>query len=261
MTDHENDEPDFESLSEEARTRLVRTEEALRLMGRDEDTIISMRKGMFDLYDPATGEFNVRDFEMFEEALMPTLLGSPIMKDTLACRELLDEPELKRLWFTAEQLQPCMDECDAWLGDQIELEDNPNVAEMFLDESRTDERAAMGEILFRHYELLVTPELERQVYEALFRLSKSRTGEAQRLAKIGMTTFTRFPGRPNPFLQFLFVKSFIFNTDLTEDLPEIVEDEEQLQYLLAEFEDSLYAILAGGEGFPEDLDDEDREEF
>lgn len=266
MKDPDHEELDPESLSEEARQRLEAVEEALRLMGLDEDAIASMRKAMFQLYDPETEDFRLGDLQEFQEAMIPALLGSPVLADTLASRQLLEGPELKRFWFTEEQLQPCVDECDAWIAERLDRGET-DIAEMFLDESKEEEREQMGEILYRHYEGLVTPELSRDVYDVLFELSKSEDEEQQRLAKTAMMTFTMSSGESNTILQSLFVKSFIHNTGIVDDLPSLVESKEQLEDLLADFEDSLFAMLCGAddsmweegdeEDWDEDWDDDD----
>jgi len=258
----ENGDPGSESLSEGALEHLRQGEEILRLMGLDDQTIESMKGAMVKLYDPSTGDFRLDDFEEFKEVMLPTLLDSPVMEETLASTQLLDEPELKPFWLTAEQLQPCLDEWEAWIDDKTQESEDFDSAGLLLDETREEERQELGQILFSHYEQLATKELERAIYDAIYQIAQLESDGRQKMAKNGMATFTLFPGKSNAFLQYLFVKSIVRNTNVTEELPELAEDESQLEEMLMTFEDSLFSILCEGEeslweGDEEDGDDGD----
>lgn len=243
----ENGDPGSEPLSEGALEHLKQGEEVLRLMGLDEETIEAMQEAMLKLYDPSTGEFRLDDFEEFKEVMLPTLLESPVMEETLSSTQLLDEPELKPFWLTAEQLQPCLDEWEAWIDEKAQENENFDAAGMLLDESRDDDRLELGQLLFSHYEQLATKELERKIYDTLYQIAQQESDDRQKMAKSAMATFTLFPGKSNAFLQYLFVKSLVRNTNVTEDLPSLAEDESQLEEMLVTFEDSLFAVLCEGE--------------
>ena len=261
MSEKEADGVDPLNWSAEARKHFEEGAQVFRLMGLDEDTIQSMEKAMAKLYNPATGDFQLDDFEQFKEALLPTLLESPVMEETLASTKLLEEPELKRLWFTRQQLQDCLDDWEEWLAELLEEHGDLSPAQLLLDDSIKNERGELGRILYQHYGALLdsTPDLEREIYDALFEISRASKGEKQELAKNAMTSFTLFPGRPNAFLQFLFAKSILHNGELIADASGVIADPQELRDFTETMEDAVFSILCEGEGdvWDEDWDDED----
>ena len=240
-------EKNFEFWTDSAREQVEEGEQMLRLMGLDDHTIQAMRKAMEQLYDPATGTLDLDDFDKFKDAVLPSLLDSPIMEETLDSTRILIEPRFERFIFTFPQMQPCLGEVDLWLEENEKSSDNFNVARVLMDEQMHTERAQLGVILLLNFMELINEELEQEIYQELYALSQSSNGEMKEQAKNAMASFTLFPGQSNAFLQFLFIKSFIQHAELKEGIEEIADGHPDVQEVVAVLENSLFTILCEGE--------------
>ncbi|MBI2190580.1 MAG: hypothetical protein HYU36_01180 [Planctomycetes bacterium] len=247
--------------SPRARQQFDEGMQVLRLMGLDEDTLRAMERGMVDLYDPSTGEFRFGDYELFKEIMLPRLLESPLMGETLSSTALLDRPQLRKFWFTAEQMEPCLEECDRWMEETLDGLEEPAVLELLMDDQHAEERVEMGEILYRHYIHLMTDGLGASIYDSLYNLSKTGTEEERKLAKNAMVSFTLFPNGMNAFLQYLFVKSLVLHSDFSKGLPQSFEEDEERRQAVSVVEDTFFAVLCEGEdmSFLEGLEEGDEE--
>ena len=259
---------DLDSLTESARDRLLEKEQVFRLMGMDEATILAMREGMLELYNPETGEFEVDDYESFEEVMLPALMNSQVLEDSLSCTKLLDHPQLKGLWLPATVMRPCIEEFDARLGVlSADMEEECEPVDLLIDDSYEEERVELGELLHEWYMNIVTDAMGARVYEALFEFSKDATDEEEKeMATNAMSIFNVFPREGNTVLQFLFIKSFIAHLELEEEIDQEAEDEEQRAEFVNSMEESLFAVLCQGydpledEESDDDDDDDDEED-
>ena len=257
---------DLDSLTESARDRLLEKEQVFRLMGMDEATILAMRKGMLELYNPETGEFEVDDYESFEEVMLPALMNSQVLEDSLSCTKLLNHPQLKGLWLPATVMRPCIEEFDTLLGVlSVDMEEECEPVDLLIDDSYEEERVELGGLLHEWYMNIVTDAMGARVYEALFEFSKDATDrEEKEMATNAMSIFNVFPREGNTVLQFLFIKSFIAHLELEEEIDQEVEDEEQRAEFVNSMEESLFAVLCQGydplEDEESDEDDDDDEE-
>lgn len=259
--DSEPDDP--QQWSESAKSQFEQGEQMLRLMGLDDKTIGAMKKAMGQLYDPKTGEFQLDDFDKFKDAVLPSLIDSPVMEDTITSTAILNQPALRKFWFTREEMLPCLSDCETWLEGPWAEEEGRNLAKVLFEDSCPDERMELGDILYGHYIELITPQLEERIYDALFRLSQVKDKEVRKLAKDAMSSFDLFPGYANAILQFLFIKSFLLHCQFLEELETIASENEKDEFMTI-LEDAFFAVLCEGEDTTwsevmEDFDEEDEE--